>query len=387
MPICNFPLSGDLMNHLWALLSPGRDVRPAAIGFVCCLAALSATLGCSEPEPITQYTIDTRVPPQLISQDRMLGAMVPHGDNVWFFKIVGPEKAIQTVAADVRKFVQAVRFRDGQPVLDHQPDAWRQAPVAGPMRFATIVIPTEHHQLELAVSSLSRSTPWDEQVTLNVNRWRGQLGLEESQTRWAGGESLDVAAADEEGAVWVDLTGDFGGGPSAAPMMGGPMAGGPMAAPFAQGGLADAAAAPAAASTASSPLAYETPEGWREGRSGGMRLAAFFAGADDAAEITVIAAGGDLRSNVARWLGQLHGEKVAEEVVDAAMADAQEVTVGQKSGQRFIMAGKGENPQAMDITVIPQDNGMSLFVKMTGPATVVRQQNEAMTEFLASLEP
>ncbi len=55
-------------------------------------------------------------------------------------------------------------------------------------------------------------------------------------------------------------------------------------------------------------------------------MAAFSVGPEDsAAELTVIPAGGDLRGNVARWIGQVRGDQAPDEMVDKALADAQAV--------------------------------------------------------------
>ena len=87
------------------------------------------------------------------------------------------------------------------------------------------------------------------------------------------------------------------------------------------------------------PIAYDRPAGWRDGRKTSMRLAAFDVGPDGkTAEITVIAAGGDLRGNVARWLGQVRNGTF-QAVVDQALQDAQEVTVAGTKGKRFLLLG------------------------------------------------
>ena len=133
---------------------------------------------------------------------------------------------------------------------------------------------------------------------------------------------------------------------------------------------------------------FDRPEGWRDGRMSSMRMAAFNVGPEDSsAELTVIPAGGDLRGNVARWLGQVREEQVPDEVVDKALAEAKVVDVAGRSGQRFFLAGEdATSGTAIDATIVPMDGGMSLFVKMTGPAKTVTEQSEAITSFLESLE-
>ena len=101
----------------------------------------------------------------------------------------------------------------------------------------------------------------------------------------------------------------------------------------------------------------------------------------------MIQAGGDLRGNVERWLGQIREGNVPAEVVDQAMAEAKQVDVDGRPSQRFVLTG--ENPDSgtvIDATVVPMDDGMSLFVKMTGPAKTVLEQSDAIASFLDSLE-
>jgi hypothetical protein len=123
-----------------------------------------------------------------------------------------------------------------------------------------------------------------------------------------------------------------------------------------------------------------------------MRMAAFDVGPEDAtAEITVIPAGGDLRGNVARWIGQVRGDVPPDDVVDAAMDAGTEVDVDGRPGKRFFLTGDDaksdeKDATAIDATIVSMDGGMSLFIKMTGPPKTVAQQSDAIVEFLASLK-
>ncbi len=178
-----------------------------------------AATGCREPSPIEIYTIPTKIPEQLVAgKDRMLAAMVPKGDSVWFFKVNGPEAAVDGIESAFRKFVETIQFEDGFPILTDLPEDWTRG-ANREMRYATILINTPNKQLDLSVSSLPRQGDWDAQVKMNVNRWRGQQGLASSDDKWAEGEALTVAAADRDG-VWVDLLGESGGAaPMSAPLM------------------------------------------------------------------------------------------------------------------------------------------------------------------------
>ena len=354
---------------------------------VLCAALVGALVcGCSQPEPVLTYTIPTVVPEQLeAGKDRMLAAMVPHSSDVWFFKITGSEKSVEAIETLFREFVEGIQFSGGVPVLKDLPDGWRRGGDK-PMRYATIDVQTPMNQLDLSVSKLSRQSDWDEQVKMNVNRWRGQLGLDRSDEKWAEADVLNVAVADTT-SVWVDLVGESSsGGSSMTP----PFAGA-SAAPFASAPAAPQSPPEAPPSQSAEPdprLKFDRPDGWRDGRMSSMRMAAFAVGPEDSpAEITVIPAGGDLRGNVARWLGQVLGGTAPDDVVDQALADAKQVKVIGRDGQRFLL--KGEDPKqgtAIDATIVPMDGGMSLFVKMTGPVAVVEEQSDAIGAFLKSLK-
>src|SRR5690606_1881828 len=114
---------------------------------------------------------------------------------------------------------------------------------------------------------------WDEQVAMNVNRWREQISLEPSEERWGGAQPLQDtdsgdpagdAAAGGEAAAWVDLTGSMGAGPSMAglmPEMGAAGRGGlPPGHPEIPSGSASPAGASAAGSGAAGANAAGSPQ-------------------------------------------------------------------------------------------------------------------------------
>jgi hypothetical protein len=119
-----------------------------------------------------------------------------------------------------------------------------------------------------------------------------------------------------------------------------------------------------------------------------MRLAAFQIGPTDRqAELTIIQAGGDLRGNVDRWLGQVLGGPAPADVVDKALADAQKLSVSGREAQRFFLSGGDDKPnaQAIDATIVSVGDGMSLFIKATGPAETLGEERERIGKFLESI--
>ena len=309
---------------------------------------------------------DSPSPQAAKSADRMLAAMVPKGEDVWFFKVTGSKGSVASVETPFRNFVESIEFDKGVPVLTDLPKGWTRGG-AGSFRYATLNVETPTGKLDVSVSKLVRQPerPWQEQVEMNVNRWRGQMGLANSEQELAGGQPLSVQAADS-GSVWVDLV-----------------------AKASSATLPPATVSPGVEEPKDG-VTFERPEGWRDGKMSSMRLAAFNVGPEDApAEITVIPAGGELRGNIARWLGQIRDGVVPDEVIDQALKDAKEVTVAGIAGKRFVLTGEDPNQgKAIDATIVPlgPDGNMSLFVKMTGPAETVAKQSDAIASFLRSLK-
>ena len=134
-------------------------------------------------------------------------------------------------------------------------------------------------------------------------------------------------------------------------------------------------------------LKFDRPADWRDGRMSMMRMAAFNVGPEDTqAEVTVITAGGDLRGNVARWIGQVRDGTPPDDVVDKAMETAEELTVSGIKAKRYVLLPEdGSTGNAIDATIVPQDSGMSLFIKMTGPVETVKTQHDALTAFIESI--
>ena len=344
------------------------------------LGTVVICLGCSERPVVRQYTISGKVPEALLTVDRMLGVIIPRTTDAWFVKVVGPNLAIATAESQIREFVTKLKFTDQGPDLSKLPAGWNQGGKKQ-MRFATLLIDTPDAQLDLSISQLPISGEWDDQVASNVNRWRGQMKLPPSTEKWAGAVAISVASAQSKEAVLVDLTGEMGANPGMSPIAVPPT-------------IADANPLPpsiAPVPAEDSPIKFSKPEGWRPGKMSMMRLAAFnFGPENDQAELTIIQAGGDLRGNVARWLGQVRGDSTPDKVVDEVMAAAEAIQVSGRPGQRYYLDGgetKGDAPaQAIDATIVPMDGGMSMFIKATGPPTTIKAEKVRIGEFIRSLQ-
>ncbi|MGV3483814.1 MAG: hypothetical protein ACO1RT_05305 [Planctomycetaceae bacterium] len=367
---------------------------PPLLGVMLLLVAVVIT-GCNEKPTIRQYTIPGKMPEVLITNDRMLGAIIPQGSEVWFVKVVGPAEAIKAAEAEIREFTSQLQFTDKGPDLSKLPPGWNRGGEKQ-MRFATLLVDTAEAQLDVSISQLPRTDDWDEQVAMNVNRWRGQLKLPPSTEKWAGGQPIDVAAKTDQQAIWVDLTGQTGADssmlsmPSATP----PFADTAQATDPSQSKSKNQNSSADNAVTQSEPkpdsgMTYDKPESWRPGKMSMMRLEAFNIGPEDeTAELTIIEAGGDLRGNVARWLGQVRGDSPTDEVVDKVMDSAETLKLSGREAKRYYLTGEDASApaaQAIDATIVPMENGMSLFIKATGPPKTIQAEKERIGEFIRSL--
>lgn len=143
---------------------------------------------------------------------RMLGAIVPHGNGTWFFKLTGPAEVVAREKPAFLAFLQTVKVAaqplgapvatspspatalpasaptaappadmSGAPVVTSAgaglkwsaPAHWQSKP-ATTTRKATFVITNAKGSAELAVTAFPGDVGGD---LANLNRWRGQLGL------------------------------------------------------------------------------------------------------------------------------------------------------------------------------------------------------------------
>src|SRR5688572_30712146 len=122
---------------------------------------LIAAFGCREAEQIRSYSVPkeaVQVAETLPANpgepsDRMLAAIMPAGEQAWFFKVVGPLAAVDAHEQEINGFFSSI-----QPVAEAQPKwtlptGWKEE-AGNAMRAATLLIPAEGKPLELSVTRL-----------------------------------------------------------------------------------------------------------------------------------------------------------------------------------------------------------------------------------------
>lgn len=143
------------------------------------------------------------------------------------------------------------------------------------------------------------------------------------------------------------------------------------------------------AATGPAQIKWQTPVGWTELPAGQMRVASFSVKNKDnqEAQTSIIPlpnlAGKDLE-NVNRWRGQ-----IGLEPINASILATQKltVTIAGMDGQLYDMAGTppDQNQATRILGAILNREGMTWFIKMTGPDALVASQKSTFIDFLKNL--
>jgi hypothetical protein len=338
--------------------------------------------------------------------DHLLAAIIPDDDRAWFFKLVAPAAAIDSIRPEWDKWLTSVTFPNDADLPAWQlPENWQSAAddTGDRMRAHTLLVPSPNGPLELTVTRLPKTSDWDDYVTQNVNRWLGQLqqGILSADRVAQLANQQTIGGRD---AVVVELRGRM------QPTSGssGRLAGTPAQA--AASSASDTSAAPEEAAAASDKpagkqadqqtsqatigerqtsrgLSYQLPAGWKSAPAGSMRLASFAVeDASGKAELAVTAFPGaegspmaDPVTNARRWAGQ-----VSAPVTDEASLQ-QNITSTQVDGapaHRLLFEGP---EQAILVVMVLRANQVYFF-KLIGNRETVARQAEDFDQFIRSVK-
>jgi hypothetical protein len=364
---------------------------PCSLTLLAGLCLVSA-IGCDRSERISHYRIPkdqalaasngpgaSEAAPSQAADFRMLAAMIPRGEQAWFFRLLGPADLVAAQTDNFRALVKSVHFVSDAAPEWTLPEGWQQKPASG-MRYATIEVAAPDTKsstaaLDLSVTLLPRAEPDLDAYTLsNLNRWRGQLGLSPvalAQLR----ESVTSVETVDGMATLVDLVGHKPqDGMSRAPFAGKGM---PTAAP-----LQDPRQEPKKPAPSKSELTYDTPPGWQPAAAGGLRKAAFaIADGAESAEVTVISldgAGGALLPNINRWRQQIELGEMTQQELDAGV---KKIEIASQSGDYVELVG----PKKAILGVVAAEGGRAWFFKMTGDVPLVNREKPNFEAFVRSV--
>ncbi|QDU88669.1 hypothetical protein Pla175_20490 [Pirellulimonas nuda] len=297
----------------------------------------------------------------------MLAAIVPSGEKLWFFKLVGPPEKVAAVKQDVDAVFASIHpDNEAEGKLAWQtPKGWEQLPPSD-MREATLVSPADAGSLELTVIPLGASGDLEADVLSNVNRWLGQLGQPPATPQQL--EKITTPLKAVPGAVSVDLAGEFAAGGMTPPMAARP------AAPPANAPAKDAV---------DSAFKSETPAGWTRLPDRAMRIATYQAGDAEVVVSQFAAFGqmGDALENVNRWRGQVGLPPASEEELDDLAVD---VEIAGEPGRYFDVIA-ADQPIGM-LAAMSVRGEQVWFFKLTGPSKTAQSQQGAFRDWLGTIE-
>jgi hypothetical protein len=332
--------------------------------------------GCSSSEGIRSYTVRKEPP-----SDRMLAAIIPRGEEVWFFKLTGPNAAASAQKEGFEELIKSITFTEGANAEPQWklPLGWSQGP-GNAMRFATLTAEANGESMECTVSKLPRTEQsLDDFLLANINRWRGQMRQPPIDATELPQQTTSVELADGKlQATIINIAGQL-----ASSGMG--------SAPFAKGGAGPVSGGRDRPGSASTPkVSFQAPPSWSPGEleiSRGSILvrrdAAFeVKEGDRRVEITVTklpGAGADaILSNVNRWRGQVGLDEVSAESLEK---DKQQIQFANASADYVQFTG----PEQAILGVIADRNGLIWFVKLQGDKELANRERKNFEDFVKSI--
>ena len=322
---------------------------------------------------------------------RMLAAIIPGQPRAWFLKLSGPTDQVSEAADGFRKFLSELKFEGNSPKWN-VPEGWTELP-GDTNRFATFLLPaTSGKPLELTVTALQMRANGDLNgyLAANVNRWRGQMGLADTEDlelsksleqfplTGSGGQKLVAYFVDFEGTLKSDKK--MSRFPANHPPIGKDRPGnigekqGPQMPPV-RPRLGN--------SPEPKPLTYTVPEGWQPGELKVMRRAAYeVRDGDKRIDITISTAGGSQLMNVNRWRGQVGLAEVTQAELDGLL---QPITVGGIKGYYARMVGPAEQGQSILAAAVDR-GGITWFFKLWGDSTLVAKEQQHFETFVKSVK-
>lgn len=337
-------------------------------------AACTAVAGCSERDGIRSYTVENlSSAPAAIAVD----PVVPGA--AWFFKMQGPPESVLAHSDTFANLLTTVAFEaDGSPTWTN-PEGWTTGP-ADSFRYATLTLDGSDPPVEIAISTLTADDPGsDEYLKVNIDRWRGQIGLppgDPANWKQAAADAGELQESESNGqrVVLVQITGQ---GPDGQPSA-------ILAAILPRPGTSPLSPTRPATTTEQPPSemrppTYSVPPEWAEQPAGQFQMALWTVrDGDQQADISLSLAGGSAEDNLARWAGQVGLTP------DALQDAARPVQIDGRDAVQVELVG-GE--KTILGVIIPDERAQaSWFVKLIGPNDLAARERDRFQQFTESIK-
>jgi hypothetical protein len=341
-------------------------VRTASAPAILAGLIVLAAAGCQD-EAVRHYK-EPRVPEPPM---RLLGTILPAGDQVWFVKLSGPESAVAPHHGEFDQFVQSIRSPNQaeEPITWTAPVGWQTESGTREQRYATFRVGPDN--LEVTITALDRK---GNEVLPNVNRWRKQIGLGEITAA----ELTQATRIIEIAGTTATLV-DAIGPPDAERKQ---LLAAAATPPKPE--TTHRAAHPEVAAPSEKPVTYQVPAGWTDlpVSPTGIRVAALrLVDGDRLAEATVIplaGPAGGIAANVNRWRGEIGLANVADEQI---IREAKTIDVAGTQATYVDLTG----PRERTLGVMVPRGEKTWFIKFRGPADLVGKQQAAFEAFVRSI--
>ncbi|QDT56513.1 hypothetical protein Pan44_45680 [Caulifigura coniformis] len=354
--------------------------RMSGLGRIVLIVLAAGLFGCSDPDPIRQYTVAKQTPADTFTPSPGAPASREPRQVAWFFKMLGPEAAVANQVEPFAKLVRSVQFDQAGKPRWTLPEGWTERQESG-LRLATIEVPGDP-KLEISVMALPSEDPKSAEYLLsNFNRWRSQLGLEDVDGAAGLQESRDRGEVQqmESGDQTLSLfnlsgkTAESGDSRMLAAMI---VNG---STPAMTASTPPAVASSPAAPAREKPFTLTVPEGWKEAPLRTFQEAAFTAGeGEKPLSISIATAGGELTANVNRWRGQAAlPEMTTQEINESAKS----IPVDGIDAKYFVIDGE----ERSILGVIAPRNGTQWFIKADGPKALAQQERDKFEAFVKSI--
>lgn len=319
---------------------------------------------------------------------RILGAIIPTEQGCYFLKATDSPERLEALVQDVRTFVEsfAIDTQTGLP-SNKLPDGWQLNP-RNDIALAELISPEATGRIKFTVTALAMpSENWDAYLLSNINRWRGQLKLEELTSESLKETLLEIPRpATALSSYLFDATGTGTGGmsPASTPT--------PPTSPQSSRQNPPEPSNPDPSASGRPELEYRLPEGWSVGQGSQFRLATLnIESSQGRGEVSVSMATDNPQANTMMWIQQ-----IAKQADPSTLEPMAEKTV--REAQRFEVAGKqatlyqvrsSEEPSSASLIVVSlptEKPEMNLFVKLIGENQFTASQKDNLIQFVQSLK-